>query len=470
MRPVSLWLLLVAAGCALLGFAAYNAQRERFDGDARIAHRLLSQRAAQHDAVLATLALLQPPAVDDRLQRLASVVPQLTRVRQLGPGSAGEFDAALAQSRQRKTPVLASADLQAGRAWLVLASDPASYAVEVNLAASVPWSEWPLERDGPVRVALGWEGQSLVVQPGYGYLYPIGSFAARKTLASTSQPLELTMSRDVGLTELPWLAWLAWATLSGAIVAGFAAWQRQRAARLRAEELLRLGQVARLNTLGELAAGLAHELNQPLTAVSANAQAAKRLLADDPPDVEQAQTAMAQAAEQARRASDVVARLRRSIERPGAGPVQDVPLRDAVLDAFHLLEPEFERRSVQPRLQGAGSVRVRAEPVALEQIVHNLLMNALQALEGVPAAERELAVDVGAEAGRGVLSVADSGPGIALDVLPRVFEPFFSTREQGLGLGLSLCESLATAMGGSLRAQPRSPRGALFRLTLPLAA
>jgi C4-dicarboxylate-specific signal transduction histidine kinase len=112
---------------------------------------------------------------------------------------------------------------------------------------------------------------------------------------------------------------------------------------------------------------------------------------------------------------------------------------------------------------------VLAERVALEQIVHNLLTNALQALDAVPEGERQLTMGISVEQGTGVLRVADSGPGIAADVLPRVFEPFFTTREGGLGLGLSLCETLATGMGGQLRAQANTPRGALFTLVLPLA-
>jgi C4-dicarboxylate-specific signal transduction histidine kinase len=107
--------------------------------------------------------------------------------------------------------------------------------------------------------------------------------------------------------------------------------------------------------------------------------------------------------------------------------------------------------------------------VALEQIVHNLLTNALQALELVPDDERQLAIGITVEQGAGVLRVADSGPGIASDVLPRVFEPFFTTREGGLGLGLSLCETLAIGMGGKLHAQAHVPRGAMFILSLPLS-
>ena len=162
--------------------------------------------------------------------------------------------------------------------------------------------------------------------------------------------------------------------------------------RERAEELLRLGQVARLNTLGELAAG-AHELNQPLSAVLASTHAA-RLLDDEPPDLDTARGAMRQAEQQARRAADVVARLRRGVERPAASAsLQPVVLQDAVRNAFYLLEPEFAKRQVAPKLEAqGGALAVQAEPVALEQIIHNLLTNALQALDQVPPEERKLSV------------------------------------------------------------------------------
>jgi C4-dicarboxylate-specific signal transduction histidine kinase len=279
-------------------------------------------------------------------------------------------------------------------------------------------------------------------------------------------------ARQVGWAELPWLAMAAWALATGVALGSVMALRRQREQRLRAEELLRLGQVARLNTLGELAAGMAHELNQPLTAVLANTQAAQRLLADEPPDLRTASSAMAQAAQQARRAADVLGRLRRSVERPDpAAHLQTVALQDTVRSALHLLAPECARRQVEPQVQAPTlPVLVLAEPVALEQIVHNLLMNALQALDQTPPSERNLVLTLQSLNHQGMLTVADTGPGIAPELLPRVFEPFFSTRDKGLGLGLSLCETLAGNMGGSLTALHNTPRGALLTLSLPLAA
>jgi C4-dicarboxylate-specific signal transduction histidine kinase len=215
---------------------------------------------------------------------------------------------------------------------------------------------------------------------------------------------------------------------------------------------------------------MAHELNQPLTAILANTQAAKRMLQDDPPELSTACQAMDQAVAQARRAAEVLARLRRTVEQPSsAQPEEAVDLEAVVRNALDLLEPELRRRDVTATVRAAQSVRVHAERVALEQIVHNLLTNALQALDQVPASERQLTIHIAVEEGAGVLRVVDSGPGIAPDILPRVFEPFFTTREGGLGLGLSLCETLAMGMGGQLLAQAHAPRGAQFILSLPLA-
>ena len=322
----------------------------------------------------------------------------------------------------------------------------------------------------PVRVMLEHTGQRFVLQPGKdnagGW-----RFAFSKHLATDSQPFDVVAVLQVGWAQLPWGWMLAWVALVTALLAGLLATQRQREARRRAEELLRLGQVARLNALGELAAGMAHEVNQPLAAVLANTQAAKRLLADNPPDLETAQTAMTHAVQQAQRAAEVVGRLRRSVEMPDrAAEVKTVDLRAALNSALYLLEPQLQQCGVTPAVQAAGAIHLMADPVALEQIIHNLLMNAMQALERVPREERTLTLMLTSNAGQGELRVQDSGPGIAADVLPRIFEPFFTTRDGGLGLGLSLCETLATRMNGALTAANYVPQGAVFTLRLPLAA
>jgi C4-dicarboxylate-specific signal transduction histidine kinase len=477
------WLVLTAVGAVWLARAELAQLQQDFETDARIAHRLMSQQVVQYDAVLATLALLEPGDGADRPeQRLPSVYPSILRVQrrerdQAWPDEkqAGTLAAAEARSRSERRAELAGLDLAQGRYQLVMGATPISYALEIDLAGTVPWRDWPMDpKQSPVRVSLQRGGQQFVVQPGRAEADASGwRFGLTKPLASPSQPFDLVAERRVGWAELPWRGIAGWAAATALLLAGLWAAQRQRIARRRAEELLRLGQVARLNALGELSAGLAHELNQPLTAVLANTQAARRLLDDDPPDLATARNAMSQAVEQARRAAGVVGRLRRVIERPEAGGnVKPLVLQEVVRSAMHLLAPEFAQRGVAAQFDATAQapVRVQAEAVALEQIVHNLLMNALQALDLVPASERRLSVSVGRNGQEGVLTVTDNGRGIAPEAMPRLFEPFFSTREGGLGLGLSLSETLASGMGGSLSAANAAPRGARFTLLLPLVA
>lgn len=474
------WCMLSAIGCALLARLELVQLREAFETDARISHRLLSQRAVQHEAVLATLALLQPVApqndADPAERRLSSVYPQILAVQRRNPGSSwpsASLDEAEKTSRQTRAAATADLDFtgERGRYQLVLAAQPASYALLIDVHSTIPWNEWSMPvQSSLVRVTLESARQAFVIQPGHlgerGWRYEF-----RKPLASVSQPFEVVALRHVGWQELPWGLFALWTLTVGATLVAWSAWQRQRSERRRAEELLRVGQVARLNTLGELAAGMAHELNQPLTAILANTQAAKRLLQDDPEELPTALQAMDQAVAQAHRAAAVLGRLRRTVERPHRLqlPGESVDLEQAVRSALYLLEPECQRLAITSVVHTAQPTQVLAERIALEQIVHNLLTNALQALSGVRANERQLDIHIEAGQGVGVLRVADTGPGIAPDTLPHVFEPFFTTREGGLGLGLSLCETLASGMGGQLRAQSNLPRGATFILTLPLA-
>jgi signal transduction histidine kinase len=469
------WLLLTAAGCAWLVQSELDRLHDAFETDARIVHRLLSQRAVQHDAVLAMLALLQPREDAARAeQRLPSVYPQILRVQRRDPDAPWP-DAALARaeatSRAAGRPVLSGVDFARGRYGLVLAAHPASYLVQFDVRTMVPWSEWPMAPDSsPVRVALDYDGRTFELQHGRDNA-SFWRFDFRKRLAAESQPFDVVAFRGVSWSELPWAAMLAWAVFAAAALFALHVVRRQRAARERAEALLRLDRVGRLNALGELAAGLAHELNQPLTAVVASTQAAKRLLDDEPPELATARDAMTQAAEQARRASNVVSRMRAAIEKPErAAASKRVELEPAVRRVLYLLEPEFEQRGVVPSVESkAETIAVSADPVALEQIVHNLLTNALHALQEVPPRERALKVIIAAANGQGVLTVRDSGPGIASANLGRIFEPFYTTREGGLGLGLSLCESLAIAMNGTLTAANAAPHGAELSLALPLA-
>lgn len=472
------WSLLSALGAVLLARNALQQEREAFETNARIAHRLLSQQVVQHDAVLATLALLD--SNDDSAhpeQRLPSVYPHILSVQRRARDARWP-DARLQtldeQSRPLGHGLLVQTDFPQGRYELILGALPASYLLKIDIRSMVPWHEWPMQpAQSLVRVALMYQGQGIDLQAGRQVQadVPGWHFAFHKVLASPSQPFEMVAQRHVGWGELPWLWMLAWSVLAAAMLRMAWVLVRQRDDRHRAEELLRLGQVTRLNTLGELAAGMAHELNQPLTAVLANTQAASRLLDDDAPDIEAARQAMAQAVGQSRRAAEVVGRLRRLVDQPAAAQsLQAVGLGDAARKVLYLMEPEFQRQQILVTLQASDTpCTVLADAVALDQIIHNLFMNAVQAMQNTPQEKRRLTVAVEQTPSQARLLVQDQGPGIPAEALNRIFEPFFTTREGGLGLGLSLCETLAMGMGGTLSAKNRTPHGAEFCLTLPLA-
>ncbi len=459
-------------GAWLIAQRGLDAERAAFETDARIVHRLLSQQVVQHDAVLATLALLEPGR-SEALTRLSAIHPRLLQVRVRAPGDPWPdpaLAAAEAAARASGRAAMADAVLAQGRYALVQGAGDGAYALDIALAGLVPDADWPMDRTrSPVRVALQWRDQTLVLQPGQP-LERGWRFDFDKVVAADSQPFHAVATRWVGWGELPWGAMAAWVVLVTVVLAGWRHALRLREARQRAEALLRLGQLGRLNAMGEFAAGLAHELNQPLTAVLSSTQAAQRLLADDPPALDTAREAMGRAAAQARRAAEVLGRLRRGLQPPADAPAARVALdlASCVREALHLLQPEIERRGVAVRWRASEAVQVRADPVAIDQIVHNLIANALQAMDRQPEGARELQLAVRRVGDQAALDVIDSGPGLPPETLPRVFEPFFSTREGGLGLGLTLSESLAQAQGGRLSAANAPEGGAHFTLHLPL--
>lgn len=471
------WVLVVATGVLAIVRLDIAQRRDTFQAEARIAHRLLSQRAAQHDAILATLALLGPAvsAQGGPEQRLPAVYPQLLAVIRRDSGQAWPdpgFEDAERRSRISKRAELGAIDVRTGQYTLVQAADPASFALRIDVQRMVPWQEWPVEQTGPVRVVLALAGQTLQLQPGQSAdAEPFGltaGFVFAKRLAPDSQPFVLQLRQATGPAYWPWTWLLGWVVLSTLAMAGFAGWQRARQTSRRAQQLLQFGQVARLNAMGELAAGMAHELNQPLSAIVANAQATRRILDDDAPALDTVRHAIGQIEVQGRRAADVVKRLRRQVEAPQkTGPLWAADLLAYVRQVRNLLESDIQRCGATITIQGS-SVHVLVDPVALEQIIHNLLNNALQALDTVPASDRTVRISLYSEKNQGVMTMCDTGPGIAIEALPHLFEPFYSTRRDGMGLGLSLCESLTQAMHGTLTAHNTVPCGAEFRLSLPL--
>ncbi|EHK67636.1 sensor histidine kinase [Achromobacter arsenitoxydans] len=468
-RAVVCWLVLFLVGALWIGRQEYVDQHERFFQNTSVAQRMLSQKTVQHEAVLATLAALSHPPSPERLYpSLQPAMPQLLGLGHLPGGVwAGSIDqppglpAAVERARQLGRPVTLPIDN--ARYWLV---SPSGWSLLLDARQLVPAADFP---PGLANLTL------TVGQPPLALLdkqpedaVPGLTLALQKPLGAASQPFQMRSTRKLTPDAWPWTAWLAWAAASALLVAGAAAWQRSRAEARRQQEQARLAAMARLGTLGEMAAGIAHELNQPLTAILAHTRAAERLL-DDEEERPAVRHALLASAEQARRAADIISRMR-ALVQPSSPARREALDPDALVASLRFLsEPELARQGIRLSWHNASpGARPLGDRVALEQILHNLVQNAADALAGVQGT-RHISIEGRAVDGDYQFSVSDTGPGIAADAMPRLFAPFYTTRAQGMGLGLALCDTLAGSMDGRIAARNLSPAGACFTVSLPRA-
>jgi PAS domain S-box-containing protein len=229
-----------------------------------------------------------------------------------------------------------------------------------------------------------------------------------------------------------------------------------------------LTHLTRVATLGELSGALAHELNQPLTSILSNAQAALRFLAREPVDLTELRAILTDIAEDDRRAGDVIRRLR-ALLRKGETARQPLDVNEIVGDVLRLAHSELLAHGVTVTTQlTSGLPPVPGDRIAIQQVLLNLIVNACDAMRVDGAAQRQLTVNTALEGDDAVrVAIVDRGLGIPTDALERVFEPFFTTKEQGLGLGLMICRSIVTAHGGRLWAANNADRGATLSFTLP---
>jgi PAS domain S-box-containing protein len=226
--------------------------------------------------------------------------------------------------------------------------------------------------------------------------------------------------------------------------------------------------LTRVAILGELSGALAHELNQPLTAILSNAQAAQRLLERDPLDLAMVREILDDVVTDDLRAGEVIARLRALLKK-GEASFQPLDLNDVATEVLGLARSELiDRHVAVSTLLAPGLPNVLGDRVQLQQVMLNLLLNACEAMSIRTFAERALTVSTALD-GDGLLlaSIADRGSGVPPDAADRLFEPFFTTKPQGLGLGLSICRSIIAAHGGRLWADNNLDGGATFTFALP---
>jgi PAS domain S-box-containing protein len=244
--------------------------------------------------------------------------------------------------------------------------------------------------------------------------------------------------------------------------------ERRRAEDARLDAQNSLAHANRVTTMGQLAASIAHEVNQPIAATVTNAQSALRWLDRRPPDLEEVRQALARIVKDGNRAAEVIEEIRALIKK--APPRRDrLEINGAIREVIALTRGEAVKNgvSVQTKLVD-GLPFIQGDRVQLQQVILNLIINAVEAMSGINAGARELLISTGKPQSDGVLvAVRDSGPGLAPTTIEHLFESFYTTKTGGLGLGLSICRSIIEAHGGRLWASANVPCGAIFQFTVP---
>ncbi|AVO39697.1 two-component sensor histidine kinase [Pukyongiella litopenaei] len=462
--------------------------------EAAILHRLASQRADQHDAHLTSLSALAVAGEAERQDLFLDVAatirrfyPRIIAVDLVPLGTPSGYlttrpglppdlaEMIVAGAKASNGELILRPAIEARGSYLVIKRSPNTDDARFGLALTVDtqgllatdddfWMRPSVTRrlrlpDGAVLLGSGAAPDAMSFQ---------------KALGSVSQPLILEAGISPRLADLLPVGrvlgiLVALTVLYLLVVLGLRqlgrARRAERQARLSADEA-RLAHASRVNALGEMASGMAHELTQPLTAILSQAQAGRHLARRG--DADGSETSLARIVEQAKRAAAILDRLR-DWTRPQSERGEDVPINEAIWNVEALLRRELETRGVTltTDLADTRGVSLHLDRIALEQIVFNLLRNAVEAAD--ESADRWVRV-ASETTGTGIIvEVADSGPGVPESIRERVFEPFVTGKQDGTGLGLALCQRLAERMGGELSlAEDRAET--MFRLWLPRPA
>lgn len=229
-----------------------------------------------------------------------------------------------------------------------------------------------------------------------------------------------------------------------------------------------LAHANRLAKVGQLAASIAHEVNQPIGAARNDACAALRFLTRAPPDLAEARAALECVVNETYRAGDIIRCIRAQVTKapPRMGAVD---LNAAIEEVISLAAGELSKHRVSLQTELAEGLRpVHADRVQLQQVMLNLILNAIEAMSSIASGARQLSIRTEGDAGDGLrVTVSDSGPGVAAEDHERVFEPFYTTRPAGTGIGLSVCRAIVDAHSGRLWVEGAPSGGAAFRFTLP---
>jgi PAS domain S-box-containing protein len=237
-----------------------------------------------------------------------------------------------------------------------------------------------------------------------------------------------------------------------------------------AQSQAQLAHVMRVTMLGELAASVAHEINQPLAAIAAHGSASLRWLDRDPPDLKEVTSGLKEITRDAERASQVIKRIR-ALSKKSDAAYTTLNIRGVVEEALSLVERELQGKKIALiRALLTTKILVRGDKIQLQQVIINLVINAAQAINGHAEGRRAITVSTcEAVAGFITVTVSDTGPGLAEETRPQLFEAFFTTKHEGMGLGLSICRSIVESHGGKIYAE-NNAQGADVKFLLPTVA
>lgn len=530
---LTLWLTAMAVFVALSVETSRTRMADELEVAARTLHRLISQRVAQHDAHLTTLIALSSGAepasggavrqVMESISRfypriawlsLVSLDAQTAAGGEMGgsqgaatSGSSGaSYPAGTSAVLVREvvdvpagggpelTPLAAEIAAQvrgrasvyaagAGRYLLAKrAPAPSDHAVVLMIEAARLVE--PEERPGFAHLRISLDDAALVDLPADASFGPGVSWLKpphfEKVIDGEGQRLLLSLDRSLPLAALvPPGRLLGFAVVAGLLAAALSFGLGQRAAVKRSELVAQaaearallqeretlLAHASRVNAMGELASGIAHELTQPLTALLSRSQAALRLSQADRPDMAMISQALDVNVREAKRAGEMLKRMRDYASNKAPERARQ-DLNAIVAEVVALTCTDLERRGVALVLELAQPApEAVVDAIEMEQVLHNLIRNAAEAT-GRGGTVRIATLREQREA---KLVVSDDGPGIPDEVLPKLFTPFFTTKADGMGLGLSLCASLVERVDGRIAAENAAPRGARFTVTLPLA-
>lgn len=499
-----LWVPLALIGLGLGAAIEFTRASDALHREGATLHRVLSQRAEQHDAHLTSLAAVLASSTADSgtwravVEAMQRFYPRIAAVELAGSGAPPDgLEGKAAENLKDFDPLALAARIRelapghtgtlpsrGGKPFYALVKRIPDNGSEPRALVLVIDATRMAEPEGglPEETVLALHDSSGARIVSQGRERPPGTglpeLTYERALGSRSQPMVLSLERRPAVAEiLPPILLIGWPLASGLAVLLLLAVLREKRASQRAREAMRLHQqdarlahAMRVNTVGEMASGIAHEITQPLTAILSQSQAGLRLMRSAAGQPDALIGVLDANVRHALRAGEILERLRAYVTRREPQP-QPNDLNCIVRNVVALTQRDLQERGIGLNLElGPSPLPARVDRVAIEQVVHNLVRNAAEAIAGEAGGRREITLSTRLVGGDVEIAVSDTGPGIAEADLARLFEPFFTTKSGGMGLGLPLCERLVQSAGGRIAARSEAGRGAVFTVRLPLLA